>query len=1181
MSNETSTIDETIVQEIRKFIEPIELATQSERGRKQLFAELGWDIDALTGLPINDLVAAFDAIVTATDRLLAQAQTPPESLEEIVATLSDVGKLVEAIGQVKTIVGRAERRPPDLEAFGRELIEHLAVVYLFREHRTAFSIGVLLGVIDLPSETPRMDRVIQDPSTGAVLRGPEGRPELRLNRLVQLLADPDRAKDEFLQTGLATNAQANTVADELFPQLATLLIALGADVRYGLTEDISADFAIAGLTEEDLRLGDRMLTFSINVGDLDVGATITIAPREEGGPALVVAPFGATTVSQLFGMWAVTMTLTGEAGAFALRSNSVTLVRDTDDTGETEPAFFGRVELAKVQSEGRPAIRIGPPDGTRLDVGSVSISADADLRSARQRYGVLAGARESRVVVSPSNVDGFLRSVLPPDGLGTAFDLGLGWSSNRGLYVEGSAGLDANLPVHRSIGGIATLDTVHYGVRPNLDTGTIPIYVAVTVGVTLGPVAVTVERLGLEAKLAFPRDNTGNLGPAHVAFGFKPPRGARLRIDSAAVVGGGYLFFDREAEQYAGTLQLKVGSLTLSAIGLLTTRLPDGSPGYSLLLIITGEFPPIQLGYGFTLTGVGGLLGVNRSTNVEALRAGVRTGATRSILFPRDPVRNAPQLISDLGRIFPPTANRYVFGPMAKLVWGTPTIVTAEIGVMLELPSPVRLLLLGRISAVLPEQKRPVLTLNMDSVGIIDFGEGDASVDATIYDSRLVTFPLTGDMAMRANWAQRPGFALSVGGFNPRFTPPPNFPQLRRVVVDLGSGDNPRIRLMGYFALTSNTVQVGAQADLYAAIAGFSVSGVLEFDTLFQFNPFRFTFDYRVGVALKRGKRTLMAVSLSGELSGPTPWHITGRAKFKIWPISFSVGFDKKFGPSAQPSPIPPADVLGELTRALEDERNWDAQLPTSGESVVSLRDVDPREDGILAHPLGSVRVRQRVVPLGPRIDKYGNATPVTHRQFTISEFRVAGDPRRLNEKSVPVRERFAPAQYFELSDPLSRPGFEEYDAGRAAIADRMSYGGEEDPTLTATTTLEYETSYIDKKHEVFADDGSPNLGRIGTPAETVDELLQVGAVATADTRTTGREKFVGPDQSVGVSETEYVVVRRSNLTIIREGPLPARPTSYIEAKQAKAAYADHRSDTETSDDLQVVAAHEAQGLWP
>jgi hypothetical protein len=41
-------------------------------------------------------------------------------------------------------------------------------------------------------------------------------------------------------------------------------------------------------------------------------------------------------------------------------------------------------------------------------------------------------------------------------------------------------------------------------------------------------------------------------------------------------------------------LELDLEVLDLTAIGLLTTLMPDGSQGFSLLVIIAAEFSPIQ-----------------------------------------------------------------------------------------------------------------------------------------------------------------------------------------------------------------------------------------------------------------------------------------------------------------------------------------------------------------------------------------------------------------------------------------------------------------------------------------------------------------------------------------------------------------------------------------------------------
>src|SRR3712207_6892940 len=54
--------------------------------------------------------------------------------------------------------------------------------------------------------------------------------------------------------------------------------------------------------------------------------------------------------------------------------------------------------------------------------------------------------------------------------------------------------------------------------------------------------------------------------------------------------------------------------------------------------------------------------------------------------------------------------------PMAVIGWGTPTILTLKLALLLELPDPVRLVVLGRVSARLPSERRPLLRLEMDAV---------------------------------------------------------------------------------------------------------------------------------------------------------------------------------------------------------------------------------------------------------------------------------------------------------------------------------------------------------------------------------------------------------------------------------------------------------------------------------
>ena len=66
--------------------------------------------------------------------------------------------------------------------------------------------------------------------------------------------------------------------------------------------------------------------------------------------------------------------------------------------------------------------------------------------------------------------------------------------------------------------------------------------------------------------------------------------------------------------------------------------MPDGSKGYSFLIILSLELdPPWRIGP-LASRGLGGLFGLRRSLDTDALRAGLRNRTLDAILFPKDPV---------------------------------------------------------------------------------------------------------------------------------------------------------------------------------------------------------------------------------------------------------------------------------------------------------------------------------------------------------------------------------------------------------------------------------------------------------------------------------------------------------------------------------------------------------------
>ena len=800
-------------------------------------------------------------------------------------------------------------------------------------------------------------------------------------------------------------------------------------------------------------------------------------------------------------------------------------------------------------------LALGTPDGTLFEIGSGSLSFGVEKHDSLEMF-VEADFRKGMFSFKADEADGFVSSIVPSEGIQAPFDLGIGLSNNRGLYFKGGAGLSVRLPLHFRLGPIE-IQYLRFEVNSNQDG--IPITLTAGFSARIGPVSVVVEDIGVRALVRITPDRNGNLGPLDVSSSFKPPNGVGLSIDAPGVLGGGFLRFDPQKQEYSGTLELQIAEkISVKAIGLLTTRMPDGGKGFSLVAIIFVErFTPIQLGLGFSLTGIGGLLAINRTFNEDALRAGLKNHTLDSVMFPKDPIRNAPQIISNLNKVFPPAGGHHLFGPMAQIAWGTPTLVTAELAVVLELGARRRLLILAQVVAILPNRDNDLVRLQMDAIGVVDFDQGTASLDATLHDSRLLKkFVITGDMAMRLKWESSPHFALAVGGLHPAFQPPPNFPRLERIAINLSNGDNPRLRCEAYFALTSNTVQFGARCELYASAAGFSIQGEIGFDVLIQYDPFHFLADFHAQVQLKRGGTNLFKVKVEGSLSGPRPLHIKGKATFEILWWDVSIRINKTLVEGERP-PLPEVvDVLPLLKEALSQPGNWIGQLPVRERPMVTLRAKPGAATDVLLHPLGTLTIKEGVVPLNFDISRFGQSAPAGHRRFTISSVSLGGHDQKID----PVRDFFAPAQFIEMSDDekLSRPSFETMEAG-------ITFGSNDFDFIADTgdwievEAIKFETWILDQQTNVLRsgdqEDPENPLGPMlfyELSATLFLKQARFGAAGNSDVRRSGKAKYHTITSKHKVAKEGWSIVATDDLTLQPVPEIEAdKPVSYAEAAQA------------------------------
>jgi hypothetical protein len=138
---------------------------------------------------------------------------------------------------------------------------------------------------------------------------------------------------------------------------------------------------------------------------------------------------------------------------------------------------------------------------------------------------------------------------------------------------------------------------------------------------------------------------------------------------------------------------------------------------------------------------------------------------------------------------------------------------------------------------------------------------------------------------------------------------------------------------------------------------------------------------------------------------------------------------------------------------------NWKTTLPAHTRLFVSLRPIDTTTAMIL-HPLGTLQISQRVVPLELQIDKVGNQKPEEANYFTIT----VSSPGLA--KRADVNESFAMAQFKDMDDAkkLSSPAFERMKGGIELAA----AGAQSNTSLAVKRVVRYEKIIIDTNYKRF-----------------------------------------------------------------------------------------------------------------
>ena len=597
-----------------------------------LIGQLGFQMPAgFTTQP--GLANALQTIVTKAGQLPALSANLSASIDsdgisigtDGAALIAAVQSLVDAINQVSVQIPAAAAAvgadPGAASAlasqFGKKLLDYAVIRYLEGYHAVALHALGLFGLIDHVEIGP----------TGPGRPGHRDR-SLRLDRLSGLFSAPQATLKSLygwddpgfdgrqflirLRNLLDSLAIAASIDDTAVPPALQLF-----STRFTSTTGLSP----AGITA-NLR-GEVPGGWSVSYQISDrIRVELGLEPALPAGTAFTLQPplkITANPAGKLEGAAHFSLTRTAPIG------ERVTLL-----------------DLGGIGGLTAQEIKFGLATDFAWDAGSGQATSELGMR------GDVVGGK---LTISLADGDGLIAKLVPIPQVDADFATSVNWSPGTGLRFRGSSSLEIGLPAHVEIAPVS-VEGVTLSVT--FKDGGLPIGLGVDIKGMLGPMTAIVQDIGLNAEISFPANGRGNLGPAQLDFGFRPPKGIGLSIDAGMIKGGGFLRLDPNRGEYFGALELTFQNIIdLKAVGIINTKFPDGSKGFALLVLITAEFIPIQLGFGFTLIGVGGLLGHNRTLDTKALMIGVRTGAMNSILFPQDVVANITRIVSDLKAIFP------------------------------------------------------------------------------------------------------------------------------------------------------------------------------------------------------------------------------------------------------------------------------------------------------------------------------------------------------------------------------------------------------------------------------------------------------------------------------------------------------------------------------------------------
>ena len=252
--------------------------------------------------------------------------------------------------------------------------------------------------------------------------------------------------------------------------------------------------------------------------------------------------------------------------------------------------------------------RIGHRDPPQ--VSAVSFTASTAIGSgAPASLSLELDLTGAQLVIDLSDGDGLLSFVngLLGGPVQVSFDLGFGWSRSGGVFLRAGASANANgaqnltatLPTSFDLGPVH-IPSVNLGL--SLPGGGLGTWAGPDLQIQPG--AGRPHRVRLRARVRRRPRHRRNREPG-AAQSVRPSRQTTttcIGISAPAVSGAG-LLNSPSPDNYMGAVALQVGDLSISGVGLLSTRTPTGQQEFSLVVLASVGIPMVEIGFGFSFGG--------------------------------------------------------------------------------------------------------------------------------------------------------------------------------------------------------------------------------------------------------------------------------------------------------------------------------------------------------------------------------------------------------------------------------------------------------------------------------------------------------------------------------------------------------------------------------------------------